>query len=136
MFDSASLQLVYRPDLDVFTVRWLTNSAFATLRDEYEAVLLADEAHRTCRWLFDVRRRPTTTAEATEWVTTHWLPRAAAVTQPGRLRLAYLVAPARAEALRLDTRLRVLMEAALTSNHPYDLQTFGDEGAAMRWLLA
>ena len=46
------------------------------------------------------------------------------------------VAPARAEALRLDTRLRVLMEAALTSNQPYDLQTFGDEGAAMRWLLA
>ena len=136
MPDAYSLHLAYRSDLDVFTARWLTDSVFATMRDEYEAVLLAEEAHRTHRWLFDVRRRPTTTAEAAQWVTADWLPRAVLATQPARLRLAFLVAPARAEALRLDASLRVIMEAALHPSHPYYLQWFGDEGEAVRWLMA
>lgn len=58
MHDSSTLQLTCRPDLNVFTVRWLTDSAFATMRAEYEAVLQAEGA---TRWLLDVRRRPSIT---------------------------------------------------------------------------
>ena len=90
-----TIALVYRPDLAVLTVRWLTDSNVTTLRDEYEAVLLADDSRRSPRWLFDVRRRPTTDAEAAHWVIADWLPRAAVAIAPARLRLAYLVTHAR-----------------------------------------
>ena len=121
MHDSSMLQLTCRPDLNVFTVRWLTDSVFATMRAEYESVLQAEGA---TRWLLDVRRRPSTTPEAAQWVTADWLPRAATLAQPARLRLAYLVAPTRVEALRDDARLRIIMEAALLPSQHYDLGTF------------
>lgn len=131
-----TLTLAYRPDLAVLTVRWLTDSQAGVLRTEYDAVLLAADTRCSPRWLFDVRRRPTADAEATRWVSADWLPRAVAVAAPARLRLAYLVTPARDEFLRLNPPLRTAMETTLAAANPYDVAVFADEGAAMRWLLA
>ena len=131
-----TIALAYRPDLAVLTVRWLTDSSVATLREEYEAVLLADDLRRSPRWLFDVRRRPTTDAEAARWVIADWLPRAVVAIAPARLRLAYLVTHTRIEALRENQPLRAVMDDALVPAHPYDMAVFSDEGEAMRWLLA
>ncbi|MBH8556897.1 hypothetical protein [Hymenobacter negativus] len=130
-----SIQLAYRPDLDLFTARWLTFHTLSTERAEYEAVLQAPEALGTPHWLLDVRRRPTTDPEAARWVTTDWLPRAAALVRPAYLRLAFLVAPVRAENLREDDELRAIMEAAYADTDTLALRTFTDEGAAVAWLL-
>ncbi|GAB3865800.1 hypothetical protein GCM10028824_05220 [Hymenobacter segetis] len=129
------IQFAYRPDLDLFTARWLTFHTHSTERSEYEAVLRAPEALGTPHWLFDVRRRPTTNADAARWVTTDWLPRAAALVRPAHLRLAFLVAPVRAENLRADDELRAVMEAAYAATDAFALRTFTDEGAAVAWLL-
>ncbi|SFP84001.1 STAS/SEC14 domain-containing protein [Hymenobacter arizonensis] len=134
MSPSSTFQFDYCPDLDVFTARWLTSHSNSTERAEYEAVLQAPEAQGTPYWLFDVRRRPTTTAEAAHWVTTNWLPRAAALVRPANLRLAFLVAPVRADHLRADDDLRDIMAAAYAPIHPFELRTFTDEAAAVGWL--
>ncbi|MBF9237640.1 hypothetical protein I2I05_09560 [Hymenobacter sp. BT683] len=134
MSPALTFQFAYRPDLDVFTARWLTSHTLSTDRAEYETVLQAPEALGTPHWLFDVRRRPTTNVAAARWVTTDWLPRAAALVRPARLRLAFLVAPYRAEHLRTDDELRDIMTAAYAPGHPFALRTFTDEGAAVSWL--
>ena len=135
MSDSAFPAFVYRPDLDVFTVRWPTHEQTATAPSDYEALLLLPEARRTARWLFDVRRRPYTNAAIAHWVVADWLPRAAALL-PAPLRLAYLVAPTRAAELAADTPVRAEMQPAMLPDQRYRLNFFTDEGEAMRWLLA
>ena len=124
----------YRPDLGIFTVRWPTHERTATAPSDYEALLLLPEARHTSRWLFDVRRRPYTTAASAQWVTQNWLPRAAAL-PPGPLRLAYLVAPSRAAELTADTPLRTAVEPATHPGQAFIMHTFTDEGEAVRWLL-
>ena len=135
MSPPVSLDFHYRPDLDVFTVRWFTHDAVATTPADYEALLRSPEAPRTHRWLLDVRRRPYTDAVAAQWVVCDWLPRAAALV-PAPLRLAYLVAPTRAEELRADTPLRAVVQPATELGYSYLLRIFTDEGEAVRWLLA
>ncbi|GAA4030984.1 hypothetical protein GCM10022409_14020 [Hymenobacter glaciei] len=135
MPDTAFPDYVYRPDLDLFTVRWPTHERTATAPGDYEALLLLPEARRTHRWLFDVRRRPYTTAAAARWVVRDWLPRAGALT-PAPLRLAFLVAPERAEDLATDSPLRTEVQPSTMPGQPYILHAFTDEGAAVRWLLA
>lgn len=134
MTDSAFPDYDYRPDLDVFTVRWPSHERTATSRSDYEALLLP-EALRTARWLFDVRRRPYTDHRSAQWVVSDWLPRAEALL-PAPLRLAILVAPTRAAELAADTALRAVVQLATLSGQPYLLHAFADEGAAGRWLLA
>lgn len=130
-----SVQFAYRPDLDLFTARWQSLTSSSTTQAEYEALLQAPEGLGTPHWLLDVRRRPLITLDSARWVTQDWLPRAAAALRPARLRLAFLVAPVRAEHLRDDPALRAVMEAAYAPGHPFDLRTFTDEGAAVAWLL-
>jgi hypothetical protein len=134
MADAAFPEYAYRPDLDVFTVRWPTHELMATTRHDYEALLLLPEARCTARWLFDVRRRPYTDVTSAHWVMTDWLPRAAALL-PVSLRLAYLVAPSRAAELDADTALAAEVRPATLPGQPYLLRSFTDEGAAVRWLL-
>lgn len=136
MLSPTPLDLRYRPDLNVFTARWLAGPDEATTPGEYEAILRATEARRTARWLFDVRRRPATTDDSVRWITTQWLPRAAALLHPIRLCLAYLVPPVRAEHLHTDETLHAVMAAAYAPGQPFSLRIFTDEGEAMRWLLA
>ena len=135
MSPPSSLQLAYRPDLDMLTARWFTESDLPQLQEEYAAVLAAGLAAGTTRWLLDVRRRDVPTAEAAHWVSFEWLPRAAAQVG-GPLRLAFLISPLRAEALRTAANLQPSVRAVLDSPQPYQLQTFGDEGAAVTWLVA
>ncbi|MDO7846103.1 hypothetical protein Q5H92_07040 [Hymenobacter sp. M29] len=129
------MEFAYRPDLDLFTARWPSSTAASTARDEYEALLQAPEALGTPHWLLDVRRRPVMSLDSARWVTQDWLPRAAALVLPARLRLAFLVAPVRAENLRADPELRAVMDAAYAAGHAFDLRTFTDEGAAVAWVL-
>ncbi|MDQ2770058.1 MAG: hypothetical protein M3Y54_06110 [Bacteroidota bacterium] len=135
MSDSAFPDYDYRPDLDVFTVRWPSHERTATARSDYEALLLLPDAHRTAHWLFDVRRRPYTDASSAHWTISDWLPRAAALV-PAPLRLAYLVAPVRAEELAADTAVGAEVRPATLPGQPYQLGIFTDEGEAVRWLLA
>ena len=135
MSDSAFPDYAYRPDLDLFTVRWPTHELAATSRSDYDALLLLPEARRTARWLFDVRRRPSTNAAVAHWVVTDWLPRAAALL-PRPLRLAYLVAPIRAAELAADTAVGAEVRPATRPGLPFLLRAFTDEGEAVRWLLA
>ncbi|WP_210522004.1 hypothetical protein [Hymenobacter terricola] len=133
MSSPSSLQLTYRADLDVLTARWFVPSAFPQLQQEYAAVLAAGLAHGTSRWLLDVRRTPTPSAEATHWVTAVWLPRAAGqVARP--LHLAYLLSPQRTAAIFTDAGAHAQVEQVLAPGQSFQLQLFGDEGAAVRWL--
>ncbi len=125
----------HRPDLDLFTVRWLTHEHPATATTDYEALLLLPEARRTARWLFAVRRRPATNVSTAHWIVCDWLPRAAALL-PAPLRLAYLVAPGRAQELDADTPLHAVVHPATVPGQPYHLRYFTDEGVAVRWLLS
>ncbi|MDO7851747.1 hypothetical protein [Hymenobacter convexus] len=129
------MEFAYRPDLDLFTARWLNTNVASTAQAEYDSLLQAPEALGTPHWLLDVRRRPVMSLDSARWVTQNWLPRAAALVRPARLRLAFLVAPVRAENLRADPELRAVMDAAYAPGHPFDLRTFTDEGAAMAWVL-
>lgn len=134
MSDVDSPDHSYRPDLHLFVVRWPTHEHLATARHHYEALLLLPEARRTARWLFDVRRRPRTSTTNAQWIIGDWLPQAAALV-PTPLRLAYLVAPTRAEELTADTPLRAVVEPATRSDRAYQMNFFTDEGAAVAWLL-
>ena len=136
MANLSSIQLLYRSDLDLLTVRWLADSPLSELQAEYDAVLATDQARHTGRWLLDVRRRPIPTAEATQWVTYDWLPRAAAALAPAQLRLAYLISPSRKEVPRTDTTLRPTVQDTLAPKRLYTLSLFADEGEAVRWLTA
>ena len=131
---ASSLHLCYRSDLNLFLVRWLTDSTLANLQAEYEFVLSDQRASCTERWLLDLRCRPTPTIEAANWVTYNWLPRAAARLIPARLRLAYLISSARAEALETDPNLQPNVKDAMAPNRHYDLQLFGNEDEAVQWL--
>ena len=134
MSDSAFPAYAYRPDLDLFTVRWPTHELPATSRSDYDALLLLPEARLSPRGLFDVRRRPSTNAATAHWVVTDWLPRAAAL-HPAALRLAYLIAPIRAAELAADTALGAEIRPATLPGLPFLLRAFTDEGEAVRWLL-
>ncbi len=131
-----SLQFCYRSDLGFFMVRWLSDSIFPTLQAEYEAVLANKDAHRTERWLLDLRQRPTPTIEAANWVVYNWLPRAAAALVPARLRLAYLISAERAELIRTDPALQANIQDALAPNRHYDVHLFSEEAEALHWLSA
>jgi hypothetical protein len=135
MNELPSLQFCYRSDLRFFTVRWLSDSTLLTLQAEYESVLVNEDAHRTERWLLDLRQRPTPTIEANNWVRYNWLPRAAALV-PGRLRLAYIISAERAELICIDPELQANLHDALAPNRHYDIHLFGEETEALLWLTA
>ncbi|SHJ67536.1 hypothetical protein SAMN02745146_3667 [Hymenobacter daecheongensis DSM 21074] len=136
MLHTPGLSIHYRPDLDLLTARWLQDSDLPTLQAEYATLLAAGQTHQATRWLMDVRRREAPSLEATTWVTQQWLPQAVATMLPARLRLAYFISPARAEVLRTNSALQPLVRETLARIHDYEMEVFGDEGEAVRWLLA
>ncbi|WP_460551028.1 hypothetical protein [Hymenobacter daeguensis] len=131
-----SLHFSFCAETGVFFVRWLSNTQLPTLQHEYEAILAAEPAHRTDRWLLDVRQRPTPDIEAANWVAYNWLPRAANLWAPGRLCVAYLISPQRAEALVTDPGLQESLHDAMAPNRLYTMALFSEEEAAIRWLKA
>lgn len=106
------------------------------LQDEYEAILTAESARSTDRWLLDVRQRPTPNVEAANWVTYNWLPRAATLRAPGKLCVAYLISPQRTEALANDPELQESLHDAMAPNRLYTIGIFSEEAAAISWLKA
>ena len=136
MPDPTAPQLNYRADLDVLLVRWPTEFTPDGLRTGYEQVLHASQQHATARWLLDLRRRPALPPEVADWAARHFLPRSAAALAPRRLRIAFLVPPQRFELMQHDASLAPSIQEVFEATRPYDSQLFGDEGAAVRWLLA
>lgn len=130
------LDLSYRPDLRVLTVRWLRAVTFAELQLGFRAAAAEAEAHQAALWLVDVRRRTELDAASSGWVALELLPDAAARLAPATLRVAYLLSPMRAQELRRDAGLREASAASRAPERPYQLATFIDEGPAVRWLLA
>lgn len=135
MLAPASVALQYRPDLRLLVARWLDESDPARLPNEYAAILAGVREHAAGRLLLDLRRRSTPNPEGAAWVVAAWLPQLVAALAPQRPRLAYLVSPLRAQALRDNDSLRATAQTATSRQHGYDLALFDDEGAALRWLL-
>jgi hypothetical protein len=136
MTDAATSQVLYRSDLDILIVRWLTEEELPNFREEYSALLAAGQAHHTRRWLLDIRRRPAPPVEATQWVLAEWLPQVVAALAPERLRLAFLVSPTRATTLRTETVSASTVSYIQGPDCAYDLRLFTEEGEATRWLTA
>jgi hypothetical protein len=136
MTDAIASQVLYRPDLDMLIVRWLTDEALPDYQGEYSALLAAGLAHHTRRWLLDIRRRPAPPVEATQWVIAEWLPQVVATLAPERLRLAFLVSPTRATTLRTETVSAPTVRYIQGPDCAYDLRLFTEEGEATRWLTA
>ncbi|WP_345073642.1 hypothetical protein [Hymenobacter fastidiosus] len=130
------LNLAYRPDLNMLTVRWLRAVTFEELRQGFQAVLSEGLHYGATRWLVDVRRRTEMDVVPSQWVAQQLLPEAAAKMAPTVLYVAYLLSPSRADQLQSDPPLRAAAQGAQSPSQPYRLQTFLDEGLAVRWLQA
>ena len=130
------LDLSYRTDLRILTIRWLRAVSFEELQAGFEAARLQSRVHRAGHWLVDVRRRTELTASSSGWVAHTLLPSIAAELAPATLYVAYLLSPARAEILRTDKEMQATTAAAQAPTQPYRLKTFLDEGPAVSWLLA
>ncbi|TGE21964.1 hypothetical protein E5K00_17050 [Hymenobacter aquaticus] len=129
------LDLSYRTDLGILTVRWLRAVTFEELRQGFTLALSVAQERRAAYWLVDARRRTELDATSSEWVAQKLLPEAAASLAPAALHVAYLLSPARAEQLRQDSDLRTVVVKAQDASQPYRLHTFLDEGPATQWLL-
>lgn len=136
MDSSPRLEIQYRPDLDVLTVRWLDALHPDLFQQDYYAVLAQARTHNTTRWLVDVRRRPHPTPDMAAWAANVWLPEVVMALAPRRARLAYLISPSREEALKASPSLQTSVKTASNPNRGYDVAIFNNEGEANTWLLA
>lgn len=126
------LQLAYRPDLNILVGRWGYQPAPHELPAVYREVQESALAHGCRFWLQDIRRRSFNDPATTNWLLQHFFPDMAH-RLGGRLYIAYLVGPALREAIvnRPD-----YIRAEASDRQPFAVSFFGDEGAAMEWLLA
>ncbi|RSK48295.1 hypothetical protein [Hymenobacter rigui] len=129
------LDLSYRSDLRILTVRWLRAVSLEELQAGFEAARLQARAYQATHWLVDVRRRTELDAATSAWVAHTLLPAAATELAPAVLQVAYLLSPARADVLQQDAPMRAVTAAAQAPTQPYRLRTFLDEGPAVQWLL-
>ncbi|AIZ63913.1 hypothetical protein PK28_09860 [Hymenobacter sp. DG25B] len=131
-FSSDYLTIDYRPDLHLLTLRWLRDVTFSELQAGFQAAHAAARTAGATRWLIDVRRRLEMDAVPSTWVANQLLPVVAAEL-PGTLQVAYLLAPARHEAIQTVPNLKNAVLQAQAPSQPYRLQVFIDEGEAVRW---
>ncbi|WP_303311479.1 hypothetical protein [Hymenobacter sp. BT730] len=134
-FHSDYLTIAYRPDLQLLTLRWLRDVTMSELQTGFQAAREAARTAGAMRWLVDVRRRLELDAIPSTWVANQLLPTVAAEL-PDTLQVAYLLAPARNEAIRTDPELKEAVILAQGTAQPYRLQLFIDEGEAVRWVCA
>lgn len=126
---STLLDLTYRLDLQVLIGRWQGQPAPADLPAAYEQLRQATLAHGAHRWLQDIRRRSLNDDTTTQWLINTYFPAlAGSLGRP--LRIAYLAGPA------LHERVVAHPALAATAERPFALALFGEEGAAISWLLA
>lgn len=129
------LDLGYRADIKVLTVRWLRSVSREELQAGFEQARQLSMEQGATHWLVDVRRRTSLDAVSSAWVARDFLPTVARGLG-SRLMVAYLLSPAREAVLRIDPGMRAATDAALDPAQPYSLRTFMDEGPAVSWLLA
>ncbi len=126
LYSTPSLEIAYRPDLDLLMGRWQGSVAEAELHAGYEALRQAALHHRCGQWLIDSRRRVCRCPRSADWVTTHYLPQVQrALGQP--LRVGVLVLPD-----YLASLPQAYGNCLATS--PVQFARFVDEGAANAWL--
>lgn len=134
-FNSDYLTIAFRPDLQLLALRWLRDVTFNELQAGFQAAREAARAVGATRWLIDVRRRLELDAVPSTWVANQLLPMVAAEL-PGTLQIAYLIAPARQEAINTVPDLKNAVLQAQATAQPYRLQVFIDEGVAVRWVCS
>lgn len=126
------LSLTYRADLAVLIGRWGYQAAEAELPAEYARLEAAALAHGARRWLQDIRRRSLNYPDTTRWLLHEFFPGMARRLGGGQLRVAYLVSPALQAHMYAEPTF-VPLEAY--AGRPFAAGFFGDEGAAIEWLL-
>jgi hypothetical protein len=132
----STCSIVHRPDLGVVVARWLEDAPLAQLQADFTALLLEAEQHATARWLLDVRRRDQLSPELGNWTTSIFYPHAAAQLLPQQLRISVLCSPARMAVYESNPIQREYLSYGLSNERTYRMRLFGDEGSAMKWLLA
>jgi len=132
---SENCLITHRPDLATLVARWQDDAPVPALQADFQHLLTTSEAYGTTRWLLDVRRRAQLNPELGAWTTTDFYPRAAAVLAPPMLRIAVLCSPARLAVYGSSAEQMDQLAFGMNPARPYRLQLFGDEGAAMNWLL-
>ncbi|MGI4761783.1 MAG: hypothetical protein ACRYF0_13830 [Janthinobacterium lividum] len=125
------LNLHFQADQGLLVGRWAYQPVQAELAPAYDQLYQAALECRAQRWLQDIRRRTLHDPYTTQWLFDEFYPDLAQ--QLGELRVAYLVNP----------RLRGLIEAgpdfqplSWYEGKPFVVNFFGDEPAALTWLLA
>lgn len=126
------LHLTYRHDLEVLIGRWGYQVEEAELPTEYTRLEATALGHGARRWLQDIRRRSLNYPETTRWLLEEFFPDMAQQLG-GQLRVAYLVSPA------LQTHIYAepnFLPVEAYAGRPFAVGFFGDEGAAIEWLLS
>ncbi len=125
------LRLTYEPARELLIGRWGHQPSQPELGPAYERLRAVALKCRARRWLQDIRLRTLPDPYTTQWLFDEFYPYISKQLG-GQLRVAYLVAP----------RLRGLIEAgpefhplAWYTGKPFVVHFFGDEAAAMAWLL-
>ncbi|WP_223652903.1 hypothetical protein [Hymenobacter psoromatis] len=126
------LHLTYRVDLAVLIGRWGYQAAEAELPAEYARLEAAALAHEARHWLQDIRRRSLNYPDTSRWLLSEFFP-GMARRLGGQLRVAYLVSPALQAHIYAEPSFVPL---AAYAGRPFAVGFFGDEGAAIEWLLS
>ena len=131
------LGLSFRPDLHILVLRWLRDASLDEIQGGSRAALHMAQQYGTSQWFVDVRRRTAVSAENSAWMADTFFPAAAAALGGPALRISYLIAPARLDAIQLQPAAH---EAALIRprdpSQPYQFHISLDEAEAIRWLIS
>ncbi|TGE05231.1 hypothetical protein [Hymenobacter fodinae] len=122
-----SVELLYRPDLQILTARWMHPVAAPELVRGYEATLHKAKQHRARYWLLDVRDRGPASEDDTEWVLAEFLPRLHQQLG-GRVYVCFLLAASQLSAAEQEEG------APLVANEQYHVRLFTAETPALAWL--
>lgn len=125
------LHLTYQPAQGLLLGRWSYQPSPPELAPAYERLRTMALKCQARRWLQDIRRRTLPDPYTTQWLFDEFYPDLSQQLS-GQLRVAYLVGP----------QLRGLIEAgpefqplAWYTGKPFVVNFFGDEVAAIAWLL-
>ena len=132
--DSPYISVTFRSDLTLLIVRWLRDVSQAELQQGYADVLALAVEHQARHWLVDSRRRTQSNEQMVTWLSEEYLPTISPQIRHQPIYLACLVAATWQPATAGATPLAVLAQAPFQASHRYQIQLFGDEGAAMQWL--
>ena len=126
------LQLTYRADLKILIGRWGYQATETELPAEYARLEASALAHGARHWLQDIRRRSLNYPDTSRWLLSTFFPMMAQ-RLGGQLRVAYLVSPALQAHIYAEP---TFVPLAAYAGKSFAVGFFGDEGAAIEWLLS